>query len=121
MTHAGTYAVRQMGDRDDRRGDNQGNDDKGVRGRDDHDRDDSDRGTYAIGLWGDLPYSDAQALTGVPNMIEDMNLQDLGFTAHDGDLKAGNSTAGSVTTTDCSNPLYLRRCTISTRCGLLRC
>jgi hypothetical protein len=28
---------------------------------------------YAIGLWGDLPYSDVQALTGVPNLIADMN------------------------------------------------
>jgi len=35
--------------------------------RDDHGRDDS----YAIGLWGDLPYSDVQALTGVPNLIAD--------------------------------------------------
>jgi hypothetical protein len=25
------------------------------------------RGTYAIGLWGDLPYFDLQATTGVPN------------------------------------------------------
>jgi hypothetical protein len=28
---------------------------------------------YAIGLWGDFPYSDVQALTGVPNLIADMN------------------------------------------------
>ena len=28
---------------------------------------------YAIGLWGDLPYSDTQAQTGVPNLIADMN------------------------------------------------
>jgi hypothetical protein len=27
---------------------------------------------YAIGLWGDLPYSDTQAQTGVPNLIADM-------------------------------------------------
>ena len=26
---------------------------------------------YAIGLWGDLPYSDVQATVGVPNMIAD--------------------------------------------------
>jgi hypothetical protein len=61
---------------------------------------------YAIGLWGDLPYSDLQALTGVPNLIADMNSQDLEFTVHDGDFKAGNSTAGSVTPTICSNALY---------------
>ncbi len=47
--------------------------------------------TYAIGLWGDLPYSDVQATTGVPNLIADMNSQKLAFTAHDGDLKSGSS------------------------------
>jgi hypothetical protein len=26
---------------------------------------------YAVGLWGDLPYSDLQATTGVPNLIAD--------------------------------------------------
>ena len=73
-------------------------------GRDD--RDDRDRRTYAIGLWGDFPYSDVQALTGVPNLIEDMNKHELAFTAHDGDLKAGNATANSVTPTDCRDALY---------------
>src|SRR3981189_3632568 len=63
----------------------------------DDDRDDDERRSYAIGLWGDLPYSDVQALTGVPNLIADMNHHDLAFTAHDGDLKAGNATFGSVT------------------------
>ena len=62
--------------------------------------------TYAIGAWGDLPYSDLQAQVGVPNMIDDMNRQDLAFTVHDGDLKAGNSTPGSVTPTTCSDDLY---------------
>jgi len=69
------------------------------------DEDDED-GVYAIGLWGDLPYSDVQAQTGVPNLIADMNRQHLAFTVHDGDLKAGNSTAGSVTPTTCSDALY---------------
>ena len=27
--------------------------------------------TYAIGLWGDLPYSTVQATVGVPNLIAD--------------------------------------------------
>jgi hypothetical protein len=62
--------------------------------------------TYAIGLWGDLPYSDAQAQVGVPNLIADMNSQDLVFTAHDGDLKAGSGTPGSTTPTTCSDALY---------------
>src|SRR5262245_58165225 len=54
------------------------------------DDDDDDSGPYAIGLWGDLPYSDVQATVGVPNLIADMNRQPLAFTAHDGDLKTGN-------------------------------
>ena len=54
---------------------------------------------YAIGLWGDLPYSDVQA-AGVPNLIADMNSQDLAFTAHDGDLKSGSSV--------CTDAVYTR-------------
>jgi len=62
-----------------------------------HDRDDRDgREPYAIGLWGDLPYSDLQAQTGVPNLIADMNAQKLAFTVHDGDLKVGSGVPGSV-------------------------
>jgi hypothetical protein len=49
------------------------------------------RGPYAIGLWGDLPYSTTQATVGVPNLIADMNKQNLVFTVHDGDLKSGSS------------------------------
>ena len=56
---------------------------------------------YAVGLWGDMPYSDAQAQTGVPNLIADMNDQDIEFSVHDGDLKAGNAIPGSVTPTTC--------------------
>jgi len=76
----------------------------GGRGGGDHE----DFGPYAIGLWGDLPYSDVQAQTGVPNLIADMNSQNLAFTAHDGDLKAGNGTPGSVTPTTCSDALYVQ-------------
>lgn len=72
----------------------------------DHGRD--DQGSYSIGLWGDLPYSDTQALSGVPNMIADMNSEELAFTVHDGDLKAGNSVANSVTPTTCSDALYVQ-------------
>ena len=75
--------------------------------RDDDDRDD-DGGSYAIGLWGDLPYSDLQAQVGVPNLIADMNAHKLAFTVHDGDLKAGNGTPGSVTPTICSDALYVQ-------------
>lgn len=63
----------------------------------DRDRDDAD--AYAIGLWGDLPYSPVQASIGVPNLIADMNAQKLKFTVHDGDLKQGS---GSL----CDDNLY---------------
>jgi hypothetical protein len=76
-----------------------------AEGHDDR-REDDEREGYAIGLWGDLPYSDVQALTGVPNLIADMNRQSLRFTVHDGDLKGGNGTPGSVTPTTCVDALY---------------
>ena len=75
--------------------------------RDDDDQGE-DGGRYAIGLWGDLPYSDLQAQVGVPNLIADMNSHELAFTVHDGDLKAGNGTPGSVTPTICSDALYVQ-------------
>ena len=54
--------------------------------------DDDDNDAYAIGLWGDLPYSALQASVGVPNLIADMNAQRLRFSVHDGDLKAGSNS-----------------------------
>ena len=62
------------------------------------DRDDDKNEAYVIGLWGDLPYSPVQATVGVPNLIADMNAQNLKFSVHDGDLKSG----GSV----CSDNVY---------------
>ena len=59
---------------------------------------DRERESYAIGLWGDLPYSAAQA-AGVPALITDMNSQRLAFTVHDGDLKAGSNSL-------CDDALY---------------
>jgi hypothetical protein len=44
---------------------------------------------YAVGLWGDLPYSAAQEAA-LPNMLADMNNSKLEFTVDDGDLKAGS-------------------------------
>ena len=61
---------------------------------------------YSVGLWGDFPYSDIQATTGVPNLIADINSSDVEFSIHDGDLKAGNATPGSRTPTSCDNDLY---------------
>jgi hypothetical protein len=80
----------------------------GQRGDRENDDEQEDGSTYTIGLWGDMPYSDTQALTGVPNLIADMNKGHLAFTMHDGDLKGGNGTPGSVTPTICSDALYVQ-------------
>ncbi len=69
-------------------------------------RDFEGRDAYAIGLWGDLAYSDIQATVGVTNLIKDMNSQKLAFTVHDGDLKSGGSIANSSTPTTCADALY---------------
>lgn len=63
------------------------------------DRDDDGIG-YAIGLWGDLPYSTAQ-IEGVWRLIDDMNAQRLAFTVHNGDLKAGSGSP-------CDDALYFQ-------------
>jgi len=65
------------------------------------DRGDDKKFEYSIGLWGDLPYSDVQAETGVPNLIADMNASDIEFSVQDGDLKSGNGIPGSKTPTTC--------------------
>lgn len=70
--------------------------------------DEDENEAYSIGLWGDVPYSDLQALTGVPNLIADMNSQHLAFSVHNGDLKAGTGTPGSVTPTTCDDALYVQ-------------
>ncbi len=60
---------------------------------------DDDKEAYAIGLWGDLPYSAEQA-AGLSALIADMNSQKLAFTVHDGDLKAGGTRCDNVIYTD---------------------
>ena len=71
-----------------------------VRGQQQGEDMDRGQGAYAIGLWGDLPYSTLQATVGVPNLIADMNAQHLAFSVHDGDLKTGNGAPV------CSDSLY---------------
>lgn len=63
---------------------------------------------YAVGLWGDLPYSAVQADPGVPNLIADMNSQNLEFSVHDGDLKAGNGPSGNPPSVNCDDALDAR-------------
>jgi hypothetical protein len=58
---------------------------------DDGDAPGDSRSAYAIGLWGDVPYSDEQVTSGVPNLVADMNRQRPAFTVHNGDIKAGGS------------------------------
>ncbi len=60
----------------------------------------NDRDEYAIGLWGDLPYSATQE-AGIPRLIEDMNAEKLAFTVHDGDLKQGSNSL-------CDDNLYYK-------------
>jgi hypothetical protein len=60
---------------------------------------------YSIGLWGDLPYSAEQAAV-IPNLIADMNSQDLAFTAHDGDLRQGSGAPNCA-----DNSIYTRAAT----------
>ena len=64
-----------------------GDDDRGGRGS-----------PYAIGVWGDVPYSPEQVTSGVPNLVADINRQKLAFTVHDGDIKAGGDR--------CDQPVY---------------
>jgi len=71
----------------------------GLAVADRNDKEDRGKGrSYAIGLWGDMPYSDLQETTGVPNLVADMNRQDLDLTAHVGDIKSGGSR--------CDNDVY---------------
>src|SRR3954469_5582735 len=63
---------------------------------------------YAVGLWGDLPYSAPQADVGVPNLIADMNSQNLAFSVHDGDLKAGNGATSNPPSVPCDDALYVK-------------
>ncbi len=49
-----------------------------------------------IGLWGDVPYSDHQQTVGVPNLLDDMDLQRVDFSVHVGDIKSGSSRCDDV-------------------------
>jgi hypothetical protein len=66
-------------------------------GRDD-DGGKNGKAPHVVGLWGDVPYSEAQTSAGVPNLIADMNREKLAFSVHDGDIKSGSSR--------CDNPVY---------------
>jgi hypothetical protein len=61
---------------------------------------------YQVALWGDLPYSAIQADPGVPNLIADINSQNIAFSVHDGDLKAGNGASGNPPSVPCDDALY---------------
>jgi len=59
--------------------------------RNDHHGPGSSGSGYAIGFWGDLPYSALHETVGVPNLIADMNRRRLAFSVHAGDVKSGSS------------------------------
>jgi hypothetical protein len=44
----------------------------------------------------------------VPNLIADMNSQELEFTVHDGDLKGGNGPSANPPSVNCDDALYTR-------------
>jgi hypothetical protein len=58
-------------------------------------------------------------MTGVPNLIADMNGQNLAFRIHDADLKALNGTPNSITQTTCTDALDVTARTLEnfTPCG----
>jgi len=51
-------------------------------------RDDRDGDSYAIGLFGDMPYN-ALGKSQYPALLADINRSDVAFSVFDGDLKAG--------------------------------
>ena len=50
-----------------------------------------DTGASTIALWGDLPYSAAQAAA-IPALLADINAAKVRFSVNDGDLKAGSNS-----------------------------
>src|SRR5437868_1380004 len=44
---------------------------------------------FEFGLIGDTPYDEEQTTNLFPNMIAEMNLRNLAFVVHDGDIKSG--------------------------------
>jgi len=71
-----------------------------VAGDDDRERRDHRVGSFAVGLWGDLPYTPQQRAQGVPNLIEDMNASKLAFSIFDGDVKNGRTVCRDSEYTD---------------------
>jgi hypothetical protein len=63
---------------------------------------------YAIGLWGDLPYSAVQENPGIPNLIADLNAAQIQFTVNEGEWKAGNGTTANPPSSNCDDALYAR-------------
>ena len=61
---------------------------------------------YAVGLWGDMPYSTVQERVGIPNLLADLNSADIQFSVNDGDLKAGQGV--NVDSAPCDDALYER-------------
>ncbi len=68
-----------------------------VDGRgDDDDRDGRGHQNFSFALWGDTPYSDAEKITSIPALIEDINHSHVRFTIFDGDIKSGSSRCDDI-------------------------
>ena len=60
---------------------------------------------YAVGLWGDMPYSTRRP-TRRAEPDRGHEQPDIEFSVHDGDLKAGSATAGSTPRPPAADALY---------------
>ncbi|HEX3623539.1 MAG TPA: hypothetical protein VHT97_14590 [Acidimicrobiales bacterium] len=55
-------------------------------------------GAFSIGLWGDTPYTPAEAIA-VPKLVDQVNSSDVDFTVFIGDLQGGDRCVNQLYTT----------------------
>jgi hypothetical protein len=51
----------------------------------------TEQGSYAFGLWGDMPYQKAGDDAKLPAVLQSINASDIAFSIYDGDIKDGSS------------------------------
>lgn len=54
-------------------------------------RQDAATGSFAFGLWGDMPYKKAGDAAKLPAVLDSLNASDIAFSLYDGDIKDGSS------------------------------
>jgi len=57
-------------------------------------------GSYAFGLWGDMPYQKAGDGPKMPALLASLNRSDIAFSIYDGDIKDGSSRCTDSVYTD---------------------